>query len=80
MLISYKDPYLALFDLRNTSSQDIGSSAKHRIFWGEGGENKDFITCLRRHAQADKFEEQLHYREGRKMHFYNKGAKEKSPL
>lgn len=41
-----KDPYLALLDLRNTSSQDIGYSAGQGL-WEE---NKNCITCIRRHA------------------------------
>lgn len=64
-----KDPNVALLDLRNTPSQDIGYSAVQRIF---GRRTKDMLKP----RYADKVKEQLHYRRGRETHYYNKGAKE----
>lgn len=71
-----KDPYLALLDLRNTPSQDIGYSAVQRIF---GRRTKTLLPVsegMLKPRYADKVKEQLHYRKGRETHYYNKGAKE----
>ncbi|XP_062577795.1 uncharacterized protein K02A2.6-like [Saccostrea cucullata] len=75
-----KDPYLALLDLRNTPSQDIGYSAVQRIF---GRRTKTLLPVsenMLKPRYADKVKEQLRCRKGRETHYYNKGAKEMSPL
>lgn len=71
-----KSPYLALLDLRNTFSQDIGYSAGQRIF---GRRTKTLLPVsedMLKPRYADKVKEQLHYRKGGETHYYNKGAKE----
>nr|XP_034334879.1 uncharacterized protein K02A2.6-like [Crassostrea gigas] len=71
-----KDPYLALLDLRNTPSQDIGYSAVQRIF---GRRTKTLLPVsedMLKPRYADKVKEQVNHRKGRETHYYNKGAKE----
>jgi hypothetical protein len=75
-----RDPYLALLDLRNTPNEDIGFSAVQRIF---GRRTKTLLPVLEnllKPRYAERVQEQLHYRKGRETHYYNRGAKELSPL
>nr|XP_022296799.1 uncharacterized protein K02A2.6-like [Crassostrea virginica] len=72
----HRDPYLALLDLRNTPSQDIGYSPAQRIF---GRRTKTLLPVsenLLRPRYAEKVKENLHYRKGRETHYYNKSCKE----
>ena len=61
----HRDPYLALLELRNTPSQDIGYSIAKRIF---GRRTKTLLPVsenLLRLRYAEKVKENLHYRKGR---------------
>ena len=72
----HRDSYLALLDLRNTSSQDTGYSQAQRMFWRLTKTLLPFSENLLRPRYAEKVKENLLNRKGRETHYYNKGCKE----
>ena len=71
----HSDLYLALLDLRNTSSRDIGCSPAQGIFERRTTTFLPVLGNVLRPRYAEKVKENLHYRKGRETQCYKKVAR-----